>query len=58
MVLCDDPDDLCVRCLGLWDFRVSSDAGKSEYQKHYEKSKAWGGARREGIKDTTRFQIK
>lgn len=42
IVLRDDPDDLCVLCLGLWDFRVSSDAGKSKYQKHYEK-KTWEG---------------
>lgn len=29
MVLCDDPEDLCVRCLDLWDFWVSSEAAKS-----------------------------
>lgn len=28
IVLWDEPEDLCVRCLDLWDFCVSSDAGK------------------------------
>lgn len=28
IVLWDDPDDLCVLSLDLWDFWVSSDAGK------------------------------
>lgn len=30
IVLWDDPDDLCILCLDLWDFWVSSDAEKPE----------------------------
>lgn len=30
MVLWDDPNDLCILCLDLWDLCVSSDAEKSK----------------------------
>lgn len=42
MVLCDDPLDLCVLCLDLWDFWVSSDA-ETSWIEETRSIKAWLG---------------